>query len=317
MENIVEEIAKLRRERKAVVLAHNYCRGEVQDIADFTGDSLELARRAAGVDADVIVFCGVYFMAETAAILNPGKTVLVPDETAGCPMADMITAEQLRALKAKHPGAAAVCYVNSTAEVKAECDICVTSGNAERVMKTFPKDREIIFVPDQHLGSHIAGLLGTEYVLWPGYCPTHARLTAKNIEDARAAHPGAPVMVHPECRKDVRDAADERLSTGGMCAFARTSAAKGFVVGTEDMTKARFTAMSLMPTILFGFIPFVLFFFFPSQLWLGLTGAFNIGAGTGDFINVYNALTQMPKGALTYMSGHHSFWYVPKSNKEI
>lgn len=234
MDNIAEEIAKLRRERKAVVLAHNYCRGEVQDIADFTGDSLELARRAAGVDADVIVFCGVYFMAETAAILNPGKTVLVPDETAGCPMADMITAEQLRALKAQHPGAAAVCYVNSTAEVKAECDICVTSGNAERVMKMFPKDREIIFVPDQHLGSHIAGLLGTEYVLWPGYCPTHARLTAKNIEDARAAHPGAQVMVHPECRKDVRDAADERLSTGGMCAFARTSAAKEFIVGTEE-----------------------------------------------------------------------------------
>ena len=149
-------------------------------------------------------------------------------------MADMITADQLRALKAQHPGAAAVCYVNSTAEVKAECDICVTSGNAERVMKTFPKDREIIFVPDQHLGSHIAGLLGTEYVLWPGYCPTHARLTVKNIEDARAAHPLAPVMVHPECRKDVRDAADERLSTGGMCAFARTSQAKEFIVGTEE-----------------------------------------------------------------------------------
>ena len=234
MDKTLAEIEKLRRERRAVVLAHNYCRGEVQDIADFTGDSLELARRAAGVDADVIVFCGVYFMAETAAILNPGKTVLVPDETAGCPMADMITADQLRALKAQHPGAAAVCYVNSTAEVKAECDICVTSGNAERVMKTFPKDREIIFVPDQHLGSHIAGLLGTEYVLWPGYCPTHARLTAKNIEEARAAHPGAPVMVHPECRKDVRDAADERLSTGGMCAFARTSPAKEFVVGTEE-----------------------------------------------------------------------------------
>ena len=234
MNKTLEEIEQLRRERKAVVLAHNYCRGEVQDIADFTGDSLELARRAAGVDADVIVFCGVYFMAETAAILNPGKTVLVPDATAGCPMADMITADQLRALKAQHPGAAAVCYVNSTAEVKAECDICVTSGNAERVMKTFPKDREIIFVPDQHLGSHIAGLLGTEYVLWPGYCPTHARLTVKNIEDARAAHPLAPVMVHPECRKDVRDAADERLSTGGMCAFARTSQAKEFIVGTEE-----------------------------------------------------------------------------------
>ena len=234
MNKTLEEIEQLRRERKAVVLAHNYCRGEVQDIADYTGDSLELARRAAGVDADVIVFCGVYFMAETAAILNPGKTVLVPDATAGCPMADMITADQLRALKAQHPGAAAVCYVNSTAEVKAECDICVTSGNAERVMKTFPKDREIIFVPDQHLGSHIAGLLGTEYVLCPGYCPTHARLTVKNIEDARAAHPLAPVMVHPECRKDVRDAADERLSTGGMCAFARTSQAKEFIVGTEE-----------------------------------------------------------------------------------
>ena len=234
MQTTAEEIAALRRERNAVILAHNYERPEVQDIADFTGDSLELARRAAGVDADVIVFCGVYFMAETAAILNPGKTVLVPDATAGCPMADMITADQLRALKAQHPGAAAVCYVNSTAEVKAECDICVTSGNAERVMKTFPKDREIIFVPDQHLGSHIAGLLGTEYVLWPGYCPTHARLTVKNIEDARAAHPLAPVMVHPECRKDVRDAADERLSTGGMCAFARTSQAKEFIVGTEE-----------------------------------------------------------------------------------
>ena len=229
-----EEIERLKKSRNAVILAHNYERAEVQDVADFTGDSLELARKAATADADVIVFCGVYFMAETAAILNPGKTVLVPDATAGCPMADMITADQLRALKAQHPGAAAVCYVNSTAEVKAECDICVTSGNAERVMKTFPKDREIIFVPDQHLGSHIAGLLGTEYVLWPGYCPTHARLTVKNIEDARAAHPLAPVMVHPECRKDVRDAADERLSTGGMCAFARTSQAKEFIVGTEE-----------------------------------------------------------------------------------
>ena len=233
METVVEEISRLRRERRAVILAHNYCRAEVQDVADFTGDSLELARRASGVEADVIVFCGVYFMAETAAILNPGKTVLVPDETAGCPMADMITGEQLRELKARHPGAAAVCYVNSTAEVKAECDICVTSGNAERVMSSFPKDREIIFVPDQHLGSHIAGLLGVEYVLWPGYCPTHARLTAKQIADARAAHPGATVMVHPECPREVRDAADQRLSTGGMCAYAKNSSDTEFIVGTE------------------------------------------------------------------------------------
>ena len=228
-----DKIENLKRERHAVILAQNYCRGEVQDVADFTGDSLELARRATEVDADVIVFCGVYFMAETAAILNPGKTVLIPDPTAGCPMADMVTAAQLRELKAKHPGAAAVCYVNSTAEVKAECDICVTSGNAERVMATFPADREIIFVPDQHLGSHIMGLLGRKYILWPGYCPTHAALSAKSIADARAAHPGAPVLVHPECARDVREAADERLSTGGMCRYAHESAASTILVGTE------------------------------------------------------------------------------------
>ena len=233
MKTIVEEIAELKRARHAVILAHNYCRPDVQDIADYTGDSLELARRATKVEADVIVFCGVYFMAETAAILNPTKTVLIPDASAGCAMADMITGEQLRALKAKHPGAAAVCYVNSTAEVKAECDICVTSGNAEKVMATFPKDREILFVPDQHLGGHIAGKLGTDYVLWPGYCPVHAALTVEAIAAARAAHPGAPVLVHPECAKAVRDAADEQLSTGGMCSFVKTSSAKEFIVGTE------------------------------------------------------------------------------------
>jgi quinolinate synthase len=156
MTELVDEINALKRERRAVILAHNYTRAEVQEIADFTGDSLELARRATDVDAEVIVFCGVYFMAETAAILNPGKTVLIPDASAGCAMADMITGAQLRALKAAHPGALAVCYVNSTAEVKAECDICVTSGNAERVMASLPAGREILFVPDQHLGGHIA-----------------------------------------------------------------------------------------------------------------------------------------------------------------
>ena len=233
MDNIKEDIRALKAERNAVILAHNYERAEVQDIADFTGDSLELARKATQVQADVIVFCGVYFMAETAAILNPEKTVLIPDASAGCPMADMITGEQLRALKAEHPGALAVCYVNSTAEVKAECDICVTSGNAERVMATLPKGREVLFVPDRHLGGYIAGKRGETYVLWPGYCPTHARLTAGRIAAARAAHPGAPVLVHPECAKDVRDAADACLSTGGMCAYARTSDAKEIVVGTE------------------------------------------------------------------------------------
>lgn len=230
---IQEEIRSLAAEKKAVILAHNYTRAEVQDVADFTGDSLELARKAASVDADVIVFCGVYFMAETAAILNPGKTVLIPDASAGCPMADMITGAQVRELKAKYPGAKAVCYVNSTAEVKAECDMCVTSGNAERVMKTFSPETQILFVPDQHLGGHISGLLGRTYTLWPGYCPPHQMITTKAIAEARAAHPNAPVLVHPECAKDVRDAADHALSTGGMCAFARETEAKEILVGTE------------------------------------------------------------------------------------
>ena len=228
-----DEIRSLAAGRNAVILAHNYCRGEVQDVADFTGDSLELARKAAETTADVIVFCGVYFMAETAKILNPSRTVLIPDPSAGCPMADMVTAEQLRGLKASHPGAKAVCYVNSTAEVKAECDMCVTSGNAERVMARFSPDEEIIFVPDRHLGGHIAGLLGRTYTLWPGYCPTHAAVTAAAIGEARRRHPGAPVLVHPECARDVREAADERLSTGGMCRYARESSAREIVVGTE------------------------------------------------------------------------------------
>ena len=231
--NAAEEIALLKKERNAVILAHNYTRGEVQDVADYTGDSLELARRATQVDADVIVFCGVWFMAETAKILNPGKTVLIPDPSAGCPMANMITGAQLRELKAQNPGAKAVCYVNSTAEVKAECDICVTSGNAEKVMSRFTPDEKILFVPDQHLGGHISGLLNRSYTLWPGFCPIHAAITVESIENARRLHPGAPVLVHPECSKAVRDAADHQLSTGGMCQFARESNAKEFIVGTE------------------------------------------------------------------------------------
>ena len=233
--NITEEIQKLKQERNAVILAHNYCRGEVQDVADYTGDSLELARKATEVEADVIVFCGVYFMAETAKILNPAKTVLIPDAGAGCPMADMITGAQLRALKAEHPKAKAVCYVNSTAEVKAECDICVTSGNAEKVMKTFGPDEEILFVPDQHLGGYIAGKLGRSYNCWKGYCPIHAKLTAEQIRVARERFGRElPVLVHPECAKEVRDAADECLSTGGMCRFVKESPAKEFIIGTES-----------------------------------------------------------------------------------
>lgn len=230
---LIDEIAELRKRRNAVILAHNYTPGDVQDIADYTGDSLELARKAVEVEADVLVFCGVYFMAETAKILNPSKTVLIPDASAGCPMADMITAAQLKEFKARHPAAKAVCYVNSTAEVKAECDITVTSGNAEKVMSAFSAEDEIVFVPDQHLGTHVSGLLGRRYELWPGYCPVHAALTRERIEAARAAHPGAIVMVHPECPAAVREAADEALSTGGMCAFAKASPATEFIVGTE------------------------------------------------------------------------------------
>ena len=235
---IAEEIEKLKAERKAVILVHNYCRAEVQDVADYTGDSLELARKAREVEADVIVFCGVYFMAETAKILNPSKKVLIPDPTAGCPMADMITGAQLRELKARHPGAKAVCYVNSTAEVKAECDMCVTSGNAEKVMKTFGPETEILFVPDQHLGGHVSRKMGEKYRCWNGCCPIHDRLELCAVAAGRraAAEDGAenaPVLVHPECPKAVREAADQCLSTGGMCKFVQESPEITFVIGTE------------------------------------------------------------------------------------
>jgi quinolinate synthase len=232
--DIAAEIERLKLESKAVILAHNYCPAEVQEVADFTGDSLELARRATQVDADVIVFCGVLFMAETAKILNPSRKVIIPDVTAGCPMADMINAQQLRELKAANPGAKAVCYVNSTAEVKAECDICVTSGNAEKVMSTFSPDERIIFVPDRNLGGHISARLAREYILWPGFCPTHEAIKAESVKAARAAHPGAPVLVHPECPLAVREAADAALSTGGMCAYARESAAQEMIIATEN-----------------------------------------------------------------------------------
>ena len=228
-----DEIREIARNLNAVILAHNYCRGEVQDVADFTGDSLELARKATEIEASTIVFCGVRFMAETAKILNPSKKVLLPDPSAGCPMADMITAAQLRELKAQHPGAKAVCYVNSTAEVKAECDICVTSGNAEKVMATL-KGEEIVFVPDMYLGGCVSAKLGEKYTCWKGYCPIHDRLELRDIARGRQeAGLDAPVLVHPECAKEVREAADRCLSTGGMCKFVKESAAESFVIGTE------------------------------------------------------------------------------------
>jgi len=231
---IENEIAELKEIHHAVILAHNYCRPEVQDIADFTGDSLELARKATEIEAETIVFCGVSFMAETAKILNPSKKVLLPDPTAGCPMADMITGAQLRELKARYPGAKAVCYVNSTAEVKAECDICVTSGNAEKVMATLKGER-ILFVPDMHLGGYVSAKLGERYTCWKGFCPIHAQLTLEDVARGRQeAGADAPVLVHPECDKPVREAADHCLSTGGMCRFVKESPCANFVIGTEE-----------------------------------------------------------------------------------
>ncbi|MDO8716523.1 MAG: quinolinate synthase NadA, partial [Dehalococcoidales bacterium] len=226
------EIISLKKKRNAVILSHNYQLGEIQDIADFVGDSLELSQNAAKTDADVIVFCGVHFMAETASILCPDKTVLLPDMHAGCPMADMITAERLRQKKKEHPNAVVVCYVNTTAEVKAESDICCTSANAVKVVESLG-DREILFVPDQYLGSYVADKAGREMILWPGYCPTHARIQPQDIERQRAEHPQAKVIVHPECRPEVKALADEVLSTGGMIRFARENKATEVVVGTE------------------------------------------------------------------------------------
>jgi len=202
-------------------------------LADFTGDSLGLSIKAAETNAKVIVFCGVQFMAETAAVLSTRKTVLLPDKLAGCPLADMITADQLRKLKQQHPDALVVCYVNSSAEVKAESDYCCTSSNAVEVVESLPADREIIFVPDQHLGRFVIEKTSRELVLWPGYCHVHVVITEADIRNAKANHPDAIVMAHPECTEPVKALADEVLSTGQMLKFAGKNSAKRFIVATE------------------------------------------------------------------------------------
>jgi quinolinate synthase len=227
-----ERIQKLKKEKNAVILVHNYQRGEVQDIADFTGDSLELSQKATETDADVIVFCGVHFMAETASILNPGKTVLLPDAGAGCPMANMITDEQLRQKKKELPGATVVTYVNSTAAVKAESDYCCTSANGVKVVSQIDND-EIIFVPDQYLGDFIARRTGKTMTLWPGYCPTHVRILPEDIINRKREHPEARVVVHPECRPDVIALADEALSTSGIIRYGARDDVRELIVGTE------------------------------------------------------------------------------------
>lgn len=233
LKQLTGEIIRLKEERNAVILSHVYQRPEVQEIADFVGDSLELSRKAAGTDAGVIVFCGVHFMAESAAILSPQKTVLLPEEDAGCPMADMVTAEALRAKKAEVPEAIVVCYVNTSAEVKAECDIACTSANAVKVVSSLPPGRPIIFVPDKNLGRYIINQTGREMILWEGYCNTHQRLTLDDVQKAKSEHPGALLLVHPECRPEVVALADHVASTTGMLRFARECPEREYIVATE------------------------------------------------------------------------------------
>ncbi|MDD5722440.1 MAG: quinolinate synthase NadA [Syntrophales bacterium] len=231
---LVEKILGLKRKRNAVILAHNYQTPAVQDIADYVGDSLGLSVQAAGTDAEVIVFCGVRFMAETAKILSPEKTVLLPDERAGCPMADMVTTDQLMALKAKHPEAKVLAYVNTSAQVKAECDLCCTSANAVSMVRDILKDeKEIIFIPDRHLADYVALETGREFIVWNGWCPTHAKILPEDIIREKELHPKAFVIAHPECPREVRSMADEVASTGGMCSYIREKDADEFIVATE------------------------------------------------------------------------------------
>ncbi|MFC1934005.1 quinolinate synthase NadA [Chloroflexota bacterium] len=230
---LVEKIISLKKIKNAVILAHNYQLGEIQYIADLVGDSLELSQKAAKTEANVIVFCGVQFMAETASILCPDKIVLLPDKHAGCPMADMITAKRLREKKKEHPRATVVCYINSSAEVKAESDVCCTSANAVRIVEKLPGSSEILFIPDQYLGNYVSTKTGRKMILWPGFCPAHARIQAQDVARQKAEYPQAKVVVHPECRPEVITLADEVLSTGGICKFARETEAKEIIVGTE------------------------------------------------------------------------------------
>jgi quinolinate synthase len=227
------EIRALAEAKGAVILAHNYQRPEVQDVADFTGDSLGLSRQAASSQAKLIVFCGVHFMAETAAILSPDRPVILPDLNAGCPMADMVDVEGLQSLKEEHPGAVVVSYVNTSAAVKAISDVCCTSANAVQILQSVPAGREIIFTPDENLGSWAAKKAGRDVILWPGFCPTHVWIKVSHVEEARAAHPEAKVVVHPECEPEVSALADAVLSTSGMIRFCREDDAKEYLIGTE------------------------------------------------------------------------------------
>jgi len=230
---IKEKIAELKRELGAVIVAHNYQRPEVQDIADFVGDSLELARQCVEVDAQTIVFCGVRFMAETAAILNPARPVLLSEGSAGCPLADMININDLRQWKQRYPRAAVVAYVNSSAEVKAESDICCTSANGVKVVESVANN-DILFVPDQNLGHFISTQTKKNIILYPGFCYVHHRITPEQVRMAKRLHPDAQVLVHPECRPEVVALADAALSTSQMLRYAKASSHNSFIIGTEE-----------------------------------------------------------------------------------
>ena len=231
--NIVEEINKLKKEKNAIILVHNYQRSEIQDIADYLGDSLGLSREAAKTDVNIIVFCGVRFMAETAKILSPGKKVLLPRKEAGCPMADMVTAEDLKRLKGKHPDAKVVSYVNTNADVKAESDICCTSANAVEVVRNLKTER-IIFTPDKNLAAYCQRFTNKEIIPWNGYCYVHEKIRKEEVRLAKEKFPDALLLVHPECNPSVIDLADEVLSTSGMLNFAKKTDKKKFLIGTEE-----------------------------------------------------------------------------------
>ncbi len=249
-DELTARILRRKAELNAVILGHNYQRVEIQQVSDYLGDSLGLSQEAAATDADVIVFCGVHFMAETAKVLSPSKTVLMPDLRAGCPMADFVTGEALRRLKAEHPDAAVVTYVNSTAEVKALSDICCTSSNAVRVVESIPRDQTILFVPDKNLADWVAEQTGRDNIIaWEGYCYVHDDMVLDELERMRAAHPEAKVVVHPEARRELLEAADFVTSTAGMVALAEEHDA--LIFGTErglvDRLNQRFPHKTLVP----------------------------------------------------------------------
>jgi len=232
--NLAEEIRRLKKERNAIILAHNYQVPEVQDVADIVGDSFALSQHAAETDSDVIVFCGVHFMAESAKILSPDKTVLLPVRDAGCPMADMVTAPKLREMKARYPDAAVVCYVNSSAEVKAESDVCCTSSNALKVVESL-ENKQVIFVPDENLGSYVASKVkDKEIILWKGFCITHKRVKVEEVQKIRQLHPNAKILMHPECEPEVQKLADFLGSTSAIIKYAGDIPEKDIIIGTEE-----------------------------------------------------------------------------------